>query len=70
MRRSLLTAAIASVVIAIAAPAAASAHTCAGGDPVITASSRTSCALAVKILDRVYQGPVLRTHGRSACARP
>jgi hypothetical protein len=59
MLRSVLLAAIASVVVAVAAPAGASAHTCAQGDPAIQASSRTSCALAVEILDRVYQGPVL-----------
>jgi len=61
MRRSILIAALASVVVAIAVPASASAHTCAQGDPPITASSHTSCALAVEILDRVYQGPVLHT---------
>jgi hypothetical protein len=61
MLRSVLLAPIASALVAVAAPASASAHTCTQGDPAIQASSRTSCALAVEILDRVYQGPVL--HG-------
>jgi|SRR3954453_3512792 hypothetical protein len=60
MRRLTVVVAIASLAIAVAAPARADARTCAGGDPPITASSHTSCALAVEILDRVYQGPRLR----------
>jgi hypothetical protein len=60
MRRPILVAAIVSLAVVVAAPASAGAHACAQGDPAITASSRTSCALAVEILDRVYQGPVLR----------
>jgi hypothetical protein len=60
MRRSILVTAIVSLAVAVATPASANAHTCAQGDPAITASRRTSCALAIEILDRVYQGPVLR----------
>ena len=59
MLRSLLVAALVGAALA-AVPAAAGAHTCAAGDPPIEASSRTSCGLALEILNGVYQGRLLR----------
>jgi hypothetical protein len=59
LRRPILAIGLVNAVSAIAAPANAGAHICAQGDPAIAASGRTSCALAVEILDRVYQGAVL-----------
>jgi hypothetical protein len=59
MRRTILVAALAALAVA-AAPADASAHSCAQGDPPIEASSRTSCPLAVTIVNQAYRGPLLR----------
>jgi hypothetical protein len=59
MIRLVIAAALATVAI-VATPAAASAHSCGNGDPPIRASSRTSCALAERIVNRVYGGPLLR----------
>jgi hypothetical protein len=59
MRRALLAAA-GILLLATWLPAPASARRCGQGDPPITTSRHTSCPLAAAIVNRVYNGPVLR----------
>ena len=59
MTRYILAAVLSTVTFA-AAPAAATARTCAPGDPPVELSSRTSCGLGATIVDRVYRGALLR----------
>src|SRR4051812_45359346 len=69
LTRSLIVVALA-IIAGAATPAAASAHLCGNGDPPIRASSRTSCPMAARIADRVYNGPLLaRGHRRTIYVR-
>jgi hypothetical protein len=41
------------------------ARSCRGGNPPIRVSSRTSCGLTVRILNRVYSGPAVAARGQT-----
>jgi len=47
-------------VVSSAALAQPSTRWCRGGDPPILVSRWTSCAFAARVVNRVYNGPVLR----------
>jgi hypothetical protein len=48
-------------VVSSAALAQPSTRWCRGGDPPILVSRWTSCAFAERVLNRVYNGPALRS---------
>lgn len=54
---------VALAVVSSAALAQPSTHWCRGGDPPILVSRWTSCAFAGRVVNRVYNGPVLTRGG-------